>query len=404
MQEAKEILSGYEEYKEFIKKMEEREQIYWDGLCIDENMEEEKSKNRALCEIMHHIIPIKKSEIAKEFFDLLNKINGESERLFIMLCYEVGIGTEKDEEKSLNLRIEHANEGNHYSQSTIGDYYKDKDKKVALEWYKKSAIQGNKRCFEKTWYIYSDYKELFDEGLDFYKSMLNNEKIKENVYWYIGELYEKKKESSIAIEWYKKGIMEGHDNLKIKIGDIYRHKQKYHEALKWYKSCKNWNWSTKYAITTAYKDIAFDYGLNGNYNEAIKWNKKSLEYDEESVMGYTMGELYRKKGDLLEAKIWYDWGEFAWHNEPALIKKIRKKYDNKRIVITELEKDWGWLYGKSIYVPMNHIEILNEIYKGSEREWYIIEKVKMVREKIKEELNKELKYEFMSYIVSEYYL
>ncbi|MGN0224305.1 MAG: protein kinase [Muribaculaceae bacterium] len=72
----------------------------------------------------------------------INAING------LALCYEEGHGVKKDRNTALNYYLQTANKGNARGQWSVGRFYEkgwgglEKNKTMALDWYRKAAAQG----------------------------------------------------------------------------------------------------------------------------------------------------------------------------------------------------------------------------------------------------------------------
>ncbi len=219
-----------------------------------------------------------------------------------------------------------AERGDNYSQYKLGLHhlgFKDnKNKKVAFQWFKKAALQGNTNA---QFYLGLCYELGHGTDIDKEKEFNWYEKAAKqgnsNAQFQLGIFYYEKKEYSNAVDWLEKAVMkDGAFGAQSRLGDCYAKGEGVvrndAEAIKWYKKA-------------SYED-PFPMG-------AARLENKIAEYYEFGGVGLNQNKLYALKwyqrasdDGLFKATVkvarWYDFGIVADEHNVYALKLYRKAF------------------------------------------------------------------------------
>jgi len=325
---------------------------------------------------------------------------------YLSVCYDVGLGVEKNSELMIYWASKSALSGNALAQSMLGDAYRlgngvRQDAQQAFYWYKKAAGQGNLTathnlgwCYENGFGVKADEKqalewyrrsvelgnddsqkevnrltvsandlnaqgdkffaaENYTEALKFYRQAAEagHAGAQNSMGWCYQKGYGVKQDSAEAFRWYKKGAENGDSTAQGNVGWCYENgygvKQDYAEAYKWYKK------GAEAGNTLSISQLGWlyqkGYGVKQDYAEAFKWHKKGAEAGEPAAMGH-MGWYYENgygvKQDYAEAYKWYKKGAEA----------------GNVFSMSQL----GWLYQNGYGVKQDYAEAYKWYKKGAE--------------------------------------
>ena len=209
----------------------------------------------------------------------------------VALFYNYGYFVKKDETKAAEIFAsafssikELAEQNEPISCCIIGFYYFNgfyvsEDKKVAIEWMKKSAKQG---------YSISQYN--------------------------IGCCYDfgdwVQEDKAEAVKWYRKAAKQGYADAQNNLGSCYYKgegvKEDKAEAVKWYrKAAEQGDVKAQHNLGNLYYDGE---GVEEDKTEAVKWYRKAAEQGFAEAQ-YNLANCYNKgwgiKEDKIEAVKWY---------------------------------------------------------------------------------------------------
>ena len=187
-------------------------------------------------------------------YELLKKVEnrpggGENAQYILGYMYQYGLGIKKDKKESLNWYTKSAEQGNAAAQNNIGSAYFNgngvtKDYKQSVIWYKKSAEQGNASAQNNIGNAYfngngvtKDYKQSViwytkaaEQGIALSQNNLGNA-------FYNGNGVEK--DYKQAFNWYTKAAEQGEDSAQSNLGILYQYgygvSKDYMKALDFYK-------------------------------------------------------------------------------------------------------------------------------------------------------------------------
>ena len=199
----------------------------------------------------------------------------------------------------------------------LGRNGKSKDYAKAVEWYNKSADQGNAdamirlaECYEEGYGV--DKSER--KGVEYEKkaAALGNAKAQ---FWlgntYTNESYGgETRNYAEAVKWYRKSAEQGYAGGQYGLGNMYfvgtGVTKDYAEALKWYRKAAEQDY------VFAQNQLGYMYnngkGVSKDYAEAVKWYRKSAEQGDtrgQNNLGYMYQYGYGVPQDYAEAVKWY---------------------------------------------------------------------------------------------------
>lgn len=163
------------------------------------------------------------------------------------LCYEDGVGVEKNETAAVEWYTKAANQGFADAQLNLGFCYEDgigveKNFTAAVEWFTMAANQGHDDA-------------QFGLG-DFYYAGIGVEK-----------------NYSTAVEWFTKAANQGYDRAQYNVGNFYFNgigvDQNYSTAVEWYtKAANQGHADAQFGLGICYLD---GIGVEKNYTAAAEW-------------------------------------------------------------------------------------------------------------------------------------
>ncbi len=152
-------------------------------------------------------------------------------RIGKMHCY--GLGTQQDYEKALEWFSKSAQEGNRFAQYSLGNLYyygngTDKDLSQAFQWYMKSAEQGQPyaayaaaQMYNKGEYVSEDEnqaQEYYKQALAGFLELESKDQADDNLLYKMGTMYKKglgtQKDMIKAIEYFKRSAELNNTNAK----------------------------------------------------------------------------------------------------------------------------------------------------------------------------------------------
>ena len=192
----------------------------------------------------------------------------------------------------------------------------DKSSEKEVEYYRKSAEQGNARA-------QYDLGLCYDEGRGVEHSYTE------------------------AVKWYRKAAEQGHAYAQNVLGVCYVNGQgverSYTEAVKWYrKSAEQGNADAQNALGLCY---VRGQGVEHSYTEAVKWFRKSAEQGHayaQNVLGLCYGEGWGVERSYTEAVKWYR--KSAEQGNADAQRMLGNCYANGRGVEQSYAKAVEWLY------------------------------------------------------------
>lgn len=249
----------------------------------------------------------KNGELAFKYFNELANKNDVYGQFMIGNCYLRGIGVKPDEEQALTYFKKSGDQGLAIAERSVGQCYaKRKNPLKAFEWYKRSALGGDKkgivslgccyldgngvtppdykkavyyfsqfdhpesqcllaRCYQRGWGVTQNSKE----ALKLYLKAADGGYLEAKVclVWYYSEI----SNSNEAHKWKLKAAEGGDVSSQRSLGDYYMHiKKDPTEALKWYIKCAEGGEINRLEY----------YCRELNYpNEAIEWYEKEAKKD-----------------------------------------------------------------------------------------------------------------------------
>ncbi len=185
-----------------------------------------------------------------------------------------------------------ANQGNADAQINLGYMYEngygvDKSYDKAVELYEKSAIQGNSYAQNNLGYMYENgygVDKSYDKAVELYKksAIQGNSYAQNNLGYMYENGYGVSKNYDKALELYNKAAKDGNataqENLGIlqnKLGEIDFEKKSYGTAFEWYKkAAEQGNAKAQNNLGHMYLD---GHGVNSSPKDAFKWYKKAAK-------------------------------------------------------------------------------------------------------------------------------
>ena len=225
-----------------------------------------------------------------------------AERL-VGICYEEGIGVEKDLNETVRWWRKAAEQGYADAQCNLGYCYEsgngvEKDLNEAVKWYRKAAEQGQARAQCNLGYCYECGKGLekdLNEAVKWYRKAA--EQGYDRAQYNLGVCYDNgegvDQNYNEAVKWYRKAAEQGYADAQYNLGVCYDNgegvNQDYKEAVKWYrKAAEQGNAEAQHNLGVCY---ANGKGVDQNYNEAVKWYRKAAEQGNASAQN-NLGVCY----------------------------------------------------------------------------------------------------------------
>ncbi len=236
------------------------------------------------------------------------------------LCYQTGVGIEKDEKQAVVWYRKSAEQGNIWGQRSLADCYLNgkgvaKDEKQSVVWIRKLAEQGNivGQCWLGDQYrngsgIERDQKEAITWYRKAAEQGYPDAQINLAVCYALGEGVSKdQKEAAI---WYGKAAEQGDSDAQFNLGYCYAlgegvpKDQK--EAAIWFrKSAEQGNPNAQFNLGNCY---ALGEGISQDLKEAMIWYHKAAEQGipaAQVILGYYYAKGKGVPKDQEEAVIWY---------------------------------------------------------------------------------------------------
>lgn len=165
------------------------------------------------------------------FEELANKGYAKAQYL-LSVCYYLGQGVAKDNEKAFEWASRLANQGNALGEDLLGSFYEDglvipQDHAKAVEWYRKAAEQGYEgaqfnlgRCYLLARGVpgnYTQAAEWFTKAAN--QGLADAQYALGNLYRYGDGVYQS---HAKAAEWYAKATEQGHLAAQYELGELYK--------------------------------------------------------------------------------------------------------------------------------------------------------------------------------------
>ena len=214
------------------------------------------------------------------------------------VTYEYGQGVEKDYTKAVEWYTKSAEQGDPVGQWRLGYCYAygqgvEKDYTKAVEWYTKSAEQGNSigqwrlgNCYILGHGVEKDYTK----AVEWYTKSAEQG----NSYgqWRLGYCYEfgqgVEKDYTKAVEWYTKSAEQGNSYGQVRLGNCYEYGQgiekDFSKAVDWYKksAAQGNNKAKELLLRVEYKFLEIETG----------WKVKSIRpFTSEEIFGVRKTEV-----------------------------------------------------------------------------------------------------------------
>jgi len=234
--------------------------------------------------------------------------------------YFNGFGVDKDYSKAVEWYRKSAEQGDVNGQINLGTMYfngfgVDKDYSKAVEWYRKSAEQGDVNgqinlgaMYLNGFGVDKDYSEAVKW---FQKSADQGDASGQ---FHLAYMYSQGKgvfkSDSDAVEWLKKSAEQGNAEGEFFLGLMYSEGKGIYkddsEAVKWYRKSAE----KGYAIAQNALGLAYLLGkvVDKNYSEAVEWFRKSAEQgdaDGQNNLGYMYFNGFGVDKDYSKAAEWY---------------------------------------------------------------------------------------------------
>ena len=193
------------------------------------------------------------------------------------------------------------NEKDTNAQIAIGlTYIFKKDYAQAIEWFKKSVVQGDEKAvlmiefmYDKGFLIDKDYSDV----MELYRKARSADQGNADAQLNIGYMYDQgllvEQDYSKAMEWYKKAAMQGDAEAQYRIADMYYRglgvEQDYSEAKEWYQKAA----SNDYVFAQVALGYVYDQGLGvkQDYSKAVEWYQKAVAQGNTDAQ-YNLGIMY----------------------------------------------------------------------------------------------------------------
>ena len=201
----------------------------------------------------------------------------------LILCLLTTQATASDDiwQNLFKEKLQEATQGNSNAQYDVGSMYQNgrgvkSDRSKAVEWYKKSAKQGNKQSVSRLGLMRANEDR-------FGKTLTRAEKGDLESQYMLGNMYTKGigvgTDNSKAIEWYEKSATQGYAKAEYNLGLIYYDgigtKKNNATALKWFtRAAEQDHAAAQYYLGKMYAD---GQGTKINYNTALLWYGKAAD-------------------------------------------------------------------------------------------------------------------------------
>jgi TPR repeat protein len=297
------------------------------------------------------------SHLDKQINIFLNKKENDFNQISdSVLLFNIGVayydgfyGNNKNICKAIEYCQKSAELGYIKAMHILGKIYKNdfKNIKLAIEWYTKAALFGNKKCIKKLAIIYEIYDEFIniDKAFYWYSKLAkfnDNYALLFFARYYEDDVYVPKNYCN-SIYWYKKLLKNYNNNddgIKYKLGIFYYDLGNYAEALKWLKYAAVSNVDAQYKLGQIFEQGIDDY-KEADYFDAIKWFKIATNNGKI--------EAFTNIGLLYEALITY------YPDEKEEFTKLAFEYYNKGACLNDRNAQYylGKMYEKSIHIEQN---------------------------------------------------
>ncbi len=208
-----------------------------------------------------------------------------------------------DYDKAVEWYRKSAEQGNSDGQWRLGNCYAfgrgvDKDYGKAAEWYRKSAEQGNSKaqwrlgvCYYNGLGVDKDY----GKAAEWYRK--SAEQGDSKAQWRLGVCYAfgrgVDEDYGKAVEWFKKAAEQGDSGGQWRLGYFYEFgkgvDKDYGKAVEWYtKSAEQGDSDGQWRLGYCYE---FGQGVDKDYGKAVEWYRKSAEQGN-SVGQWRLGYCY----------------------------------------------------------------------------------------------------------------
>jgi TPR repeat protein len=250
-----------------------------------------------------------------------DKPKDPSDQYHLANKYYYGDGVNQDYTTAVEWYTKSAEQGNEMAQLHLGWMYEsgegiEKNYVKAVEWYTKSAKQGYARAQTNLGCMYErgdGVDQDYTTALEWYqKAAEQGNKYAQNK---LGCMYENgegiEKNYVKAVEWYQKAAEQGHANAQYKLGWMYKNgkgiEKNYIKAVEWYKK------AAEQGYANAQNSLGVNYyygkGIEKNYRKAFKWFKQAAS-QEQVYAYYNLAYMYYKGkgviGDNDKALHWYN--------------------------------------------------------------------------------------------------
>ena len=195
------------------------------------------------------------------------------------------------------------------------EFYLRKYYKEALNWYRKSAEQGNSAAQHNLGIMYRNgegVKQDYIEALKWYR--LSAEQENSGAQFGLGNMYRDgegvKQDYIEAVKWYRSSAEQGNSYGQNNLGFMYQNgygvEKDSIEAVKWYRlSAEQGNSYGQCSLGYMYQK---GYGVEKDYIEAVKWYRKSAEQGNslgQCNLGWMCRNGYGVEKDYIEAVKWF---------------------------------------------------------------------------------------------------
>ena len=209
----------------------------------------------------------------------------------------------EDYEKALEI-----NPNSKHAYYNMGHLYQKRGKfNEAIKYYKKS-IEVSDDGFVLPYNNISDcymYIKNYDMSLFYLNEGIEKMPNQESLYSKKGKLLRLMHKYKESIETFEKGINIGgtkKEEYYSEIAETYKWMGENKRAISFYKKALKLEPESEYFL----QEIAELYEKRGKYNKALKYIKKLIEVSDSSANNIVLGDCYRKAGDIVEAKKYYE--------------------------------------------------------------------------------------------------
>lgn len=205
------------------------------------------------------------------------------------VCYENGLGVDKSSEKEVEYYRKSAEQGNTSAQYELGYSYEvgwgvEQSYTEAVKWYRKSAEHGNVLAQYHLGLCYFNgrgVEQSYAESIKWYR--MAAEKGNTSALNQLGRCYiwgfGVEQSSEMAVRWYRKAAELGDKDSQQMIANCFREgcgvEQSWEEAVRW------WRKAAKQGCTFSWEELAYCYaqgnGVEQSDVEAMKCLKNAVE-------------------------------------------------------------------------------------------------------------------------------